>query len=157
MIKPTIIVTGATGKTGSVVTTQLLKAGYPVRALVHREEARSARLQASGAELAVAELIRQEANPQCRDRDRPWHFCSPTVTIRDSRFIQLPSFSQHGEIAPACGCPLPAFDAFLLTIRRSTVVTTKKGQGHASTSCRADPNDRVACAVARSGDPGLRR
>jgi len=32
MIKPRIIVTGATGKTGSVVTTQLLKAGYPVRA-----------------------------------------------------------------------------------------------------------------------------
>ncbi len=36
MIKPRIIVTGATGKTGSVVATELLKAGYPVRALVSR-------------------------------------------------------------------------------------------------------------------------
>jgi uncharacterized protein YbjT (DUF2867 family) len=30
MIKPRIIVTGATGKTGSVVASELLKAGYPV-------------------------------------------------------------------------------------------------------------------------------
>ena len=45
MNKPRIIVTGATGKTGSVVVTELLKAGYPVRAMVHREDGRSARLQ----------------------------------------------------------------------------------------------------------------
>ena len=41
MIKPRIIVTGATGKTGSVVVSELLKAGYPVRALVHKEDGRS--------------------------------------------------------------------------------------------------------------------
>jgi uncharacterized protein YbjT (DUF2867 family) len=35
-IKPRIVVTGATGKTGSVVSTELMQAGYPVRALVHR-------------------------------------------------------------------------------------------------------------------------
>ncbi len=32
MIKPRIFVTGATGKTGSVVAAELLKAGYRVRA-----------------------------------------------------------------------------------------------------------------------------
>ena len=53
MIKPRIIVTGATGKTGSVVVTELLMAGYPVRALVHREDGRSTRLKAQGAEIAV--------------------------------------------------------------------------------------------------------
>jgi len=37
MIKPRIIVTGATGKTGSVVVGELLKAGYSVRALVQVE------------------------------------------------------------------------------------------------------------------------
>ena len=42
MIKPRIIVTGATGKTGSVVVSELLRVGYPVRAMVHREDARSA-------------------------------------------------------------------------------------------------------------------
>jgi len=38
MTKPRIIVTGATGKTGSLVVTELLKAGYPVRAMVRRED-----------------------------------------------------------------------------------------------------------------------
>ena len=56
MTKPRIIVTGATGKTGSVVTTELLKAGYPVRAMVHREDGRSAQLKAQGAEIAVADI-----------------------------------------------------------------------------------------------------
>src|SRR3984893_16311661 len=56
MIKPRILVTGATGKTGSVVVADLLKAGYPVRAMVHREDGRSARLQAQGAEIAVADM-----------------------------------------------------------------------------------------------------
>jgi NAD(P)H dehydrogenase (quinone) len=51
MTKPRIIVTGATGKTGRVVVTELLKAGYPVRAMVHREDGRSARLKAQGAEI----------------------------------------------------------------------------------------------------------
>ena len=56
MTKPRIIVTGATGKTGSVVVTELLKAGYPVRAMVRREDDRSARLKAQGAEIAVADM-----------------------------------------------------------------------------------------------------
>ena len=56
MIKPRIIVTGATGKTGSVAATELLKAGYPVRAMVRREDGRSARLKAQGAEIVLAEM-----------------------------------------------------------------------------------------------------
>jgi nucleoside-diphosphate-sugar epimerase len=48
MLKPKILVTGATGKTGSLVVAELLKAGYPVRAMVHREDARSGRLKALG-------------------------------------------------------------------------------------------------------------
>src|SRR5215831_1150874 len=56
MIKPRILVTGATGKTGSVVVSELLKTGYPVRALVHREDGRSAGLRALGAEMAVADM-----------------------------------------------------------------------------------------------------
>ena len=34
MIKPRIIVTGATGKTGRGVVAELLKTGYPVRATI---------------------------------------------------------------------------------------------------------------------------
>ena len=56
MIKPRIAVRGATGKTGSVVVRELLKAGYLVRALVHREDGRSARLKSQGAEIVAAEM-----------------------------------------------------------------------------------------------------
>ena len=56
MPKPRILVTGATGKTGSVVVAELLQAGYPVRAMVHRHDGRSARLKAQRAEIAVADM-----------------------------------------------------------------------------------------------------
>jgi NAD(P)H dehydrogenase (quinone) len=56
MMKPRMLVTGATGKTGSVVTAELLNAGYPVRAMVHRQDRRSERLRLLGAEVVIAEM-----------------------------------------------------------------------------------------------------
>jgi len=44
-------VTGATGRIGSVVVTELLKAGYPVRAMVHREDWSQRPLNALGPKL----------------------------------------------------------------------------------------------------------
>jgi NAD(P)H dehydrogenase (quinone) len=38
----------ATGKTGSVVVAEMLKAGYSVRAMMHREGGCRARLKAQG-------------------------------------------------------------------------------------------------------------
>ncbi len=58
--KPRILVTGATGKTGGQVAAHLLAAGYPVRAYVRREDRRSEKLKAAGAEIAVGDL----ADPQ---------------------------------------------------------------------------------------------
>ncbi len=77
MIRPRIIVTGATGKTGSAVTTELLKAGYPVRALVHREDGRSARLRAQGAEIAVADLSDVERVADALKDVQRAYFCPP--------------------------------------------------------------------------------
>lgn len=77
MTKPRIIVTGATGKTGSIVTTELLKAGYPVRALVHKEDDRSARLKAQGAELAVADLSDVERVTEALKDVQRAYFCPP--------------------------------------------------------------------------------
>lgn len=77
MVKPRIMVTGATGKTGSVVVIELLKAGYPVRAMVHREDGRSAQLKAQGAEISVADLSDVERVADAlRDVQRAY-FCPP--------------------------------------------------------------------------------
>jgi NAD(P)H dehydrogenase (quinone) len=56
VIKPTILVTAAAGKTGIATTLQLLEKHYPVRAMVHRNDARSRGLAAAGAEVIVGSL-----------------------------------------------------------------------------------------------------
>ena len=56
MQNPTILVTAAAGKTGSATALQLLRKGYPVRALVRRLDHRSERLKAAGAEVVVGSL-----------------------------------------------------------------------------------------------------
>lgn len=57
MPHPTILVTGATGKTGGAVARQLLADGWPVRALVHRMDPRSEELRRAGAEVVVADMF----------------------------------------------------------------------------------------------------
>ncbi len=56
MMKPKILVTGACGGTGLPVVNDLLTHGFPVRAMVHRKDARSAELERRGAEVVVADL-----------------------------------------------------------------------------------------------------
>jgi NAD(P)H dehydrogenase (quinone) len=57
MTNPKILVTGATGRTGGAVVTQLLAKGRPVRAVVRVRDARSDRLQSLGAEVVVADIF----------------------------------------------------------------------------------------------------
>ena len=82
MIKPRIIVTGATGKTGRAVTAELLKAGYPVRAMVHREDNRSAQLKAG-----------------CRDCGRRQGIPPGIHRWSDSVAVE----PVHGEFVRSCG------------------------------------------------------
>src|SRR5215813_2679033 len=60
MSRAKILVTGATGRTGAAVVSELLKAGYPVRAMVRREDARAGALRAKGVDIAVAEITDME-------------------------------------------------------------------------------------------------
>jgi NAD(P)H dehydrogenase (quinone) len=57
MTNTRVLVTGATGKIGGAVAAQLLEKGLPTRALVHRDDARSARLRELGAEVVVADML----------------------------------------------------------------------------------------------------
>jgi uncharacterized protein YbjT (DUF2867 family) len=77
MTKPRILVTGATGKTGSVVVTELLRSGHPVRAMVHQEDARSARLREQGAEVAVSDMSDVERVADALKGVQRAYYCPP--------------------------------------------------------------------------------
>jgi NAD(P)H dehydrogenase (quinone) len=55
--KPRILVMGATGKTGGAIVAELLRQGWPVRAVVRRRDAKSAVLDSMGAETVVADYF----------------------------------------------------------------------------------------------------
>ncbi len=77
MNRPTILVTGATGKTGGAVASQLLQLGWPVRALVHVNDARSERLRGQGAEIAVADLFDPEQLLEAMRGTSRAYYCPP--------------------------------------------------------------------------------
>lgn len=56
LTRPRILVTGATGHIGRPTVFQLLEKGFPVRAFVHRRDARSTALERAGAEIFVGDL-----------------------------------------------------------------------------------------------------
>jgi len=106
MTKPRIIVTGATGKTGRMVASELLKAGYPVRALVRREDDRSALLRAQGAEIAVADMSDVERIADALRDVQGAYYCPPldpymiqgavafTVAAKEARLERIVSLTQ---------------------------------------------------------------
>ncbi|MEA3142442.1 MAG: hypothetical protein QOK23_4611 [Gammaproteobacteria bacterium] len=77
MRKPRIFVTGAAGKTGSLVVAELLKAGYLVRAMVHREDIRASRLKSQGAEIVVADMSDVESISAALIDVQGAYYCPP--------------------------------------------------------------------------------
>lgn len=55
--KPTILVTSGAGNTGRPVTEELLRAGFPVRAMVRGEDQRAQHLREQGADVVVGNLF----------------------------------------------------------------------------------------------------
>jgi NAD(P)H dehydrogenase (quinone) len=106
MTKPRIVVTGATGKTGTLVVAELLRAGYPVRALVHQEDGRSARLKAQGAETVVADVSDVERIADALQDVQRAYYCPPfdpymiqgavafAVAAREARLEHIVGLSQ---------------------------------------------------------------
>ncbi len=77
MTKPTILVTGATGKTGSAIVAQLRERQWPVRAVVRSRDARSERLERLGAEIAVADMFDYDALRAAMAGTSRAYFCPP--------------------------------------------------------------------------------
>ena len=61
MSQGTVLVTGATGFTGGATVEEFLARGRHVRALAHREDARSKRLQELGAEVVFGDFLDLDA------------------------------------------------------------------------------------------------
>ena len=77
MRKPKILVTAAAGKTGAATALELLRRGFPVRALVRREDDRSRRHETAGAEIVIGSMeqwadLETSLNGVQRD-----YFCPP--------------------------------------------------------------------------------
>jgi len=103
MTKPRIIVTGATGKTGSLVVSELLKAGFPVRALVHRQDGRSEQLKAQGAELAISDLSDVErVSDALKDVQRAY-FCPPYDPYMIQGAVAFAVAAKEARLEPIVG------------------------------------------------------
>ena len=77
MTEPMILVTGASGKTGGAVVSQLRERGWPVRALVHRMDARAERLRAQGVEVVAADLFDPEQLLDAMRGTARAYYCPP--------------------------------------------------------------------------------
>lgn len=76
-MKPRILVTSGSGRTGSVAALELARRGFRVRALVHRDDQRAARLRKSGVDVVVGNLYDwRDLRVALRDVQRAYH-CPP--------------------------------------------------------------------------------
>ena len=77
MTRPTILVTGATGKTGGAVAALLREQGWPVRAVVRKRDSRSERLDRLGVETVVADSFDFDQLVEAARGTRRAYYCPP--------------------------------------------------------------------------------
>jgi uncharacterized protein YbjT (DUF2867 family) len=75
-----MLITGATGKTGSATVMELRKRGFAVRALVHTIDQRSQRLRDAGAEIVVGSLEDYDALVAALRGVQRAYFCPPLAS-----------------------------------------------------------------------------
>jgi NAD(P)H dehydrogenase (quinone) len=79
MKAPTILVTGATGRTGYVAIENLVKRGTAVRALAHREGPKVESLRALGADVVIGDLFNLDEIVHALDGIQSAYFCYPVA------------------------------------------------------------------------------
>jgi NAD(P)H dehydrogenase (quinone) len=73
----TVLVIGATGKTGQHTVQNLLERGHAVRAMVHKEDERSQALRQAGAEVMTGELLQHDNVIRAAAGTSAAYFCYP--------------------------------------------------------------------------------
>src|SRR6266478_6197138 len=76
-LRRNFLVTGATGTTGGYTVERLLERGHAVRALAHREDDRSKRLEKIGAEVLIGDLLKFNDVRAAMQGVRGAYFCYP--------------------------------------------------------------------------------
>ncbi|MDB5986819.1 MAG: hypothetical protein JWR16_1872 [Nevskia sp.] len=74
-----VLITGATGDTGGFAVAQLLNKGHRVRALAHRKDDRSKKLENLGAEVVVGDFLDFDAVRAAMEGMQRAYFCYPIV------------------------------------------------------------------------------
>src|SRR5215831_7795684 len=77
MAQKKFLVTGATGATGGHTVDQLVERGHAVRALAHREDDRSKRLEKIGAEVVIGDFLKFDDVRAAMRGVRGAYFCYP--------------------------------------------------------------------------------
>jgi NAD(P)H dehydrogenase (quinone) len=77
MVQSKLLITGATGNTGRSTMETLIKQGFAVRALVHKEDERAARLRAAGAEIVIGDLLNLDDARHALEGVRAAYFVYP--------------------------------------------------------------------------------
>src|SRR5258706_15745137 len=77
MAQKRFLVTGATGDTGGYTVEQLLERGHAVRALAHREDDRSKRLEKMGVEVVIGDFLKFNDVRAAMRGVRGAYFCYP--------------------------------------------------------------------------------
>src|SRR6266850_1941659 len=119
MARQRFLVTGATGDAGSHTVEQLLARGHQVRALAHREDNRSKRLQNIGAEVVIGDFLDFDAMRTVLKGVRGAYFCYP---IRPGILQATAYFSQAAKEAGVDGI-----------VNRSQISAREEAKSHAAT------------------------
>lgn len=114
MEKPKLLITGATGSTGTPAVEMLLQKGFEVRALVHKEDVRSARFKELGAEIVVGDMQNLDDVRLAWRGAKRGYFCYPlSPDLLDATVI----FAQAAKEAGA---------EFIVNLSQKQVTSTSK-------------------------------
>lgn len=99
--KPRVLVMAAAGNTGLQVALQLLSEGFPVNALVRREDARSERLKAQGANVIVGSFLDLDDMRKAMSGVKRAYFCTPPAEgyLRTTAVFATIAAEQKLEVA----------------------------------------------------------